>query len=260
VTAIRDVTWDGFFNARDLSGLPTRSGPTTRFGVFIRSADLRFVTDRGWDDAREAGVRTIVDLRNADEIRPTAGEGPTRISGTSQFIASTSGPNTPPDITRVEVPLDDIDDAEFWQHINREQINGTPLYSRPFLERKAERCCAVIHELACAVPGGVLFHCGAGRDRTGLVALLVLSLADVQPTAVVEDYEMSTTGVRALFDEMGLEDEGPSIASVLAGCDTTARAVLLDVLESFDAEKYLVAAGSSPAEIELLRNRLVGHP
>jgi protein-tyrosine phosphatase len=70
VTVSREPPWEGFFNTRDLGGLPTRTGRTTRFGAFIRAADLRFVPETGWHAAREAGVRTIVDLRNGDEIRP----------------------------------------------------------------------------------------------------------------------------------------------------------------------------------------------
>ncbi|MER6670559.1 tyrosine-protein phosphatase [Amycolatopsis japonica] len=95
----RAVTWEGFYNTRDLGGQPTRSGHATRYGAFFRAADLRFVTDKGWSQARQSGVRTIVDLRNADEIR----------------LAT--------------VPLDDIEDTEFWRHINGEQLNGSPLYS-----------------------------------------------------------------------------------------------------------------------------------
>ncbi|WP_328645333.1 tyrosine-protein phosphatase [Amycolatopsis sp. NBC_00348] len=70
----RAVAWDGFFNTRDLGGLPTKSGETTGYGAFFRSADLRFVIDAGWAQAREAGVRTVVDLRNATR----SGLGPNR--------------------------------------------------------------------------------------------------------------------------------------------------------------------------------------
>ncbi|KZB84312.1 tyrosine-protein phosphatase [Amycolatopsis regifaucium] len=65
------MTWEVFFNTRDLGGLPTKSGTTTSCGAFFRAADLRFVTETGWAQARESGVRTVIDLRNPDEIRPT---------------------------------------------------------------------------------------------------------------------------------------------------------------------------------------------
>jgi protein-tyrosine phosphatase len=257
VNISRELAWDGFFNTRDLGGLSTRSGGVTRFGAFIRSADLRFVTDDGWHMAREAGVRTIIDLRNADEIRP-AYERFTQLSGTAQFMAPAAGPTTPPDISRVEMPMDDIDDVEFWQHVNRDQLNGTPLYYRPFLEGKAERCAAVVHALACAAPGAVLFHCGAGRDRTGLVALLVLALADVEPSAIVEDYEMSLTALPALLARLGIDSQGPSITSILASRGTSVQDALLDILEAFNIEDHLSSAGASRIDMELVRDRLLG--
>jgi hypothetical protein len=258
VTTSRSLPWEGFFNTRDLGGLPNQTGRTTRFGAFIRSADLRFVTDMGWHAARQAGVRTIVDLRNADEIRPVAGEGPTKLSGSAQFQAPAAGPIGPRDINRVEVPLDDIEDVEFWQHLNREQLNGTPLSYRPFLERKTERCAAVIRALASAPPGGVLFHCATGRDRTGLVALLLLALVDVKPEAIIEDYQLSITALPALFARMDIEDRGPSIESILARRGTTVRTALLETLDGFNTEHYLLAGGVSRTDIELIRRRLVG--
>lgn len=56
-----------------------------------------------------------------------------------------------PGIDRVKGPLDDIEDIEFWHHVNDEQLNGSPLYYRRFLERKAGRCTAVITTLARAL-------------------------------------------------------------------------------------------------------------
>lgn len=63
----RSITWEGFYNARDLGGLATRDGRMTRPGALVRSADLRFVTEAGWRAAYDAGIRTIIDLRNDDE-------------------------------------------------------------------------------------------------------------------------------------------------------------------------------------------------
>src|SRR5258708_28802036 len=68
--ADRAIWWEGFYNARDLGGRPTISGAATRYGVLIRSADLRFVTAVGWQSAVDAGFRTVLDLRNDDEAEP----------------------------------------------------------------------------------------------------------------------------------------------------------------------------------------------
>ncbi|KAA9152045.1 tyrosine-protein phosphatase [Amycolatopsis acidicola] len=231
----RWVDWEGFFNARDLGGLPTRDGRVTRFGAFFRSAQPGFVTEAGWAAARAAGLRTVVDLRNAEEIREEA---------------------PPREITRLEIPLDDQEDAEFWRHIKENGLDGSPLYYRPFLARKANRCAALITALARAEPG-VLFHCGAGRDRAGLTTLLVLSLAGVPAETIAEDYELSTRALVPLFARLGEPDQGPMIAVMLARHGTTARAAILATLGEFDARALLLEAGVEEADLDSIRDRLV---
>ncbi|MEV7098769.1 tyrosine-protein phosphatase [Amycolatopsis sp. NPDC051045] len=251
----RAVTWEGFFNTRDLGGLPTRSGGMTSYGAFFRAADLRFVTEAGWAQARESGVRTVVDLRNADEIRP-AETSLTAQAGSGQFAAGPEGPATPAGVNRLEVPLDDIADIEFWQHVNREQLNGTPLYYPVFLRRKAERCAAVVKAIAHADPGGVLFHCGSGRDRTGLVTLLLLALADVEPRAIAADYTMSAEALKALCAAMGTADQDPLIQAVLADRGTTAEEAVMATLDGFDVEQYLLGAGVTSSELRSVRDKI----
>lgn len=253
----RSVTWEGFFNARDLGGLPTTDGRHTRFGAFIRSGDLRFVTEAGWQMAHEAGVRTIIDLRNEDEIRPGANRQLTRLAGSAAFPAAEPAAQ-PTGMTRTEVPIDDVADTGFWKYLNRERLNGTPLYYLPFLQRKPQRCAAVITALAQAAPGGVIFHCGAGRDRTGLVTLLLLALAGVEPQTIADDYALSTDSVRALFGGMGEQDQGPAIEAELARRGTTTRGAILATLDGFDAHQYLLTAGVSPANLTAIQYRLVG--
>jgi hypothetical protein len=68
----RTMSWEGFANTRDLGGLPRRRGGTTRYGAAYRSATVDFVTARGWQQAYDAGVRTVIDLRNADEVDSAA--------------------------------------------------------------------------------------------------------------------------------------------------------------------------------------------
>ncbi|MEV6828378.1 tyrosine-protein phosphatase [Amycolatopsis sp. NPDC051102] len=256
MTARRVVSWPGFFNTRDLGGLPTKSGRTTAFGAFYRAADLRFVTEAGWARAREAGVRTVVDLRNADEIRPGP-ESRTARAGSAQFAADPAGPATPAGIDRLEVPLDDIGDTAFWQHVNRAGLNGTPLYYPGFLRQKPGRCAAVVKAIADAGSGGVLFHCGSGRDRTGLVTLLLLALADVEPRAIAADYALSAEALGPLVAAMGAADQGPIIRAALAKRGTTAEDAVLATLDGFDVEQYLLDAGVTDGELSALRGRLV---
>src|SRR3954454_25404465 len=218
----RTVGWDGFHNARDLGGLPTRDGRRTRRGAFYRSAMLGLVTDRGWQEAREAGVRTVVDLRNDDEVAADDAR--------------------PVGITHVRVRLDGVEDVDLWEHLRREGLDGTPMYFLPFLARRPDRVAAAMTTLARSEPG-IVFHCSAGRDRTGLITLLLLALADVEPDAVAEDYGLSVEPLRALSALVGRPDDSAEVEGFLTARGTTASAAVLATLEELDVTTYLRDAG-----------------
>ena len=249
------VTWDGFHNARDLGGLPTRDGRMTRPGALIRSAGLFLVTEAGWQAASDAGVRTIVDLRNDDEIRPGAEPGLTAAGGSAVLTGFQPVADPPPGIERLEVPLDGVEDVEFWRYLNDAGLNGTPLYYAPFLRTKPDRCAAAVTAVARAAPGGVLFHCAGGRDRTGLVALLLLAVLGVDAEAIAQDYACSTEPLRTFSEALGREDDGPQIAALMAAHGTTVRDAILGTLDGFDAHAYLIAAGVSDVDLAALRAR-----
>jgi protein-tyrosine phosphatase len=234
----RAITWEGFYNARDLGGLPLIGGGATSYGGFVRSADPRFVTERGWQEAHRSGIRSIIDLRNDHEVD--------------------TGAVAPPGIDRLHVPLDDFGDTEFWGEIIGSGIGGTPLYIRRFLVRKTERCAAVISAIAATPPGGVIYHCAAGRDRTGIVTLLLLSLAGVEPDAIAADYELSIEALRPLFAAMGRDDEGPQLLATLREHGTTVREAMLAAVDGFDAEDVLLASGVSAPDLQAVRGRLRG--
>ena len=237
----RHLDWDGCFNARDLGGLSTDDGRQTRWRALVRSDSLDGLTSAGWAALEAYGIRTIVDLLNDEEVEPDVEP-------------------RPAELTTVRVPLDDVGDTEFWQHCWDNKLDGTPLYYRPFLERKPAQCAAAVRAIARAEPGGVLFHCGGGRDRTGLVAFLLLALVGVEPDEIVRDYELSNDRLPPLWVARGMRDQRPLIEAALARKNTTARALLLDLLASFDVEAYLRSAGLAEEELAALRDRLVGLP
>lgn len=237
--ADRHLDWTGCCNVRDLGGLPAAGGRTTRWGAVVRSEAPDSPTATGWTALEAHGVRTIVDLRNDDER-----EGP--------------GDERPARVTTVHVPLDDRADTEFWERYGR--LDGTPLFFRPFLDHKPERCAAAVAAIANARPGGVLVHCASGRDRTGLVTLLLLALVGVAPWDIAADYELSAERLLPLYERLGFGDVNGRIDAVLAGEKTTARTAVLDALASLDVEASLRAGGLGGDELAALRARLLDEP
>ncbi|MER7850481.1 tyrosine-protein phosphatase [Kitasatospora sp. NPDC096077] len=234
-TEDRTLVWDGCLNVRDLGGLPTASGrPTTR-GAIVRADNLDRLTREGWDALLDHGVRTVVDLRNAEEYKPLL--------------------PLPEDVELIRVPLDELAGPAWWEAHGR--LDGTPLAFRPYLEHCPHAAAALITAIADARPGGLVVHCGAGRDRTGLAALLLLALAGVDRAAIAEDYLLSGPNVRPLYGMLGLPDPYRRIDAALAEAGTTAEAALAATLEGLDPAGYLLAAGATPARIAAVRDRLL---
>ncbi|MFI9814602.1 tyrosine-protein phosphatase [Saccharothrix variisporea] len=227
----RHLPWDGCYNARDLGGLPA-GDRLTRRGAVVRSDAPDRLSAEGWAAVRAHGVRTILDLRNPSERGPE-----------------------PAGFTVLHVPIDDEDDVEMWTEIWESGINGTPLYFRPVLERKAHLLAEAVTAVAEAEPGGVLVHCAAGRDRTGLVSMLLLALVGVAPEDIADDYELSTARLAPGFAALGMPDQGPYIEMALAAKGVTAREAVLSVLADHDVEELLDLPGPTLAA---LRERLLG--
>jgi protein-tyrosine phosphatase len=254
--AERAVRWEGWHNARDLGGLPTADGALTRYGRLIRAADTRFITAAGWAAARAAGVRAVVDLRNPDEVTP--GTVPAASRGAGMFVvpASLAAAGRPAEIRTMLIPLDDIEDLALWRRLNADGLNGTPLYFRPFLAAKPERVAAVLGAIAAVPDGGVVVHCGAGRDRTGLISLLLLALAGVTPEAIAADYALSFGQLDRLYATLGVERDEPDMDDYLRDRGTTVSETITSLVRDLDVPGYLAAAGVSAADIGELRGRL----
>ncbi|NJP90063.1 tyrosine-protein phosphatase [Nonomuraea sp. FMUSA5-5] len=229
----RDLSWDGCHNVRDLGGLRAAGGRRTRWGAVVRSDTPDRLTPKGWEAAAAHGVRTIIDLRDPGEHHALPGL-------------------RPPGMTVVSVPLDRRGDPD----PVRERDGGTPLYLGPFMERRPDACVLPLRAIARARPGGVLVHCVAGRDRTGLVAILLLALAGVAPEDIVADYELSATRLSPLYALLGEVDDGLRVQARMTAAGKTTAEVVTALLAGLDVEAYLTAAGLTPAELTALRDRL----
>jgi protein-tyrosine phosphatase len=153
-----------------------------------------------------------------------------------------------------------VGDTRFWEHCRSNDLDGSPLYYGPFLDRKAERCVAAVAAIGRAQPGGVAFHCGGGRDRTGLITLLLLALVGVAPDEIVADYELSNVRLPPFWAARGEPDQRREIEAILRRKNTSARSLLLEILASLDAETYLRSNGLGEGELAAVRGRLLGPP
>jgi len=229
MTLNRQLTWDGCNNVRDLGGLNASNGYKTRWGAVVRSDHPAKLTADGWSQLHAHGIRTIISLRTHGLVEEDYLDTTPRMA----------------DITAIEAAIEDFTDAEFIKKWVDTDLWCTPLYFRDALQRWPERHVAVIRAIAQAQPGGVLFHCKRGYDRTGIISLLLLALVGVSSDEIVADYELSIDPVRE---------------ELLAGQHTTTRDVILSTLASLDVEDYLRSGGLSQKDLEAISSRFLEHP
>ena len=229
----RSFVVDGLVNARDLGGLPLVGGGVTPAGVFYRSESADRITGEGWEQLRAAGIRSIVDLRAPAERARDA--------------------NGRPDwLTTLTVDLDGPANREFWVYYEESGLDGTPLYYLPHLEAMPERIGAVLTALAEAPEGGVLFHCMSGRDRTGLTAMVLLSLVGVLPEAIVDDY-LETHRKDGFGWTTDANHDLIPVDDLLDTYGTTAEQAFEQVLRSLDAPQLAERAGLRADTLRILR-------
>jgi protein-tyrosine phosphatase len=235
----RNLDWDGCYNVRDLGGLPTIDGRTTRWGALVRADAPSGLTEAGWRAVRDHGVTTIIDLMETHERHPDTS-------------------SRPDDLTEIHMPIDGTEDEDFWAPLRANGHWGTVLYYAPFLQRFPDRIAAAVRAFADAPAGGVLLHCGRGRDRTGLVSMVLLSLAGVRPADIIEDYRASdgdrVVGLRAA---LGLPDDTTNIEAIYQRAGTTSGDEIARFVGSLDAESMLLSSGLAARDLDRVRTRLV---
>jgi protein-tyrosine phosphatase len=238
----RRLAWDHCANARDLGGYPTADGRQTRWGAVVRADSLAALTPAGRDALLAYGVRAVVDLRLPAEIaehpNPFAEPGDHGVAYRNVSIIDPAAGFPPDTVTLAENYL--------WS-----------------LDRFGGLVATAISAIADAPEGGVLFHCAAGKDRTGLISALLLALVDVPDQAVAADYALTAECLRRR-DQEWLENgpgERADREALLVRYAPKAE-VMLGVLAGLrrrhgGAEGYLRQGGVAAGDLDRLRARLL---
>jgi protein tyrosine/serine phosphatase len=201
--------------------------------VSFRSENLDQATARGCEHLHAAGIRTVVDLRQPGER------------------ARDTQPR-PAWLTTVAVDLDGLENTAFWADYWNNGLVGTALYFLPHLAAMPERTGAVLAALASAPPGGVLFHCMAGRDRTGQIALMLLAIADADPEAIVEDYLETVRRGDQRAAASGRANEEAASEALCRSLGTTTEGAFRSALAGLDLSAVLAAAELTDADLAAL--------
>ena len=248
----RDLVWDGCLNVRELGGLPTRDGGTTRYRAVVRADSIRQLSDEGWQALVDHGIRRVVDLRGAHE---RAEDPPAEVP-----------------VEVVHVPFLENSQAER-EALGTELAAARAVAPDPvtakrdvyliFLERFRGNVAAAVRAVANAPEGGVVIHCVGGKDRTGLLAAFLLHLADVDDDDIAADYALSEERLLPRHDvwfaAAESEEELERLRRIAETPAASMSGVFAELVRRYGGvEAYLRAAGVSDEELRLVRARLRG--
>jgi protein-tyrosine phosphatase len=223
-------------NARDLGGYPTVDGAVTRRRSLLRADDLAQLSPEGLRALADYGVRTVLDLRWAQEI-----------------AAAPSPVPHLPGVRYVSVSLL-AENPAAWGALGGGCAKE--LWKCAVLERLRPQLNEALAVIAAAGPEPLLFHCVSGKDRTGVIAALLLTLAGVAPAAIAADYTASTANLRDPYLRR-YPDSDPAAIIEIVRCPQEAVYNMLDYLDRAGGIRaYLRGIGLSEAEIARLRARL----
>jgi protein tyrosine/serine phosphatase len=253
------IELEGTVNVRDVGGLPTADGRTVRRGVLIRSANLQHLTEA--DVARlvhEFGVRRVVDLRTDIEVSSET-PGPLH----AHPAVTVRHHSLYPDDNRGETdPVQPSDVLLPW-HGERGAGERDPIvtsYLR-YLRRRPDSVLAALRAIA-EPDGATVVHCAAGKDRTGMVIALALTMVGVSRELVAADYAHTQSQIGEIMDHLARSKLYHREVNRPEKVPPASPQFVLDVLAAVDADfggvpAWLAGQGWTATDTERLRTTLL---
>jgi protein-tyrosine phosphatase len=240
----RHLNWEACYNVRDLGGLATLEGGETRWRSLIRADILARLTEQGRRALADYGVRTVIDLRSAQQV----------VDEPSAFSALAPQAGDP---LYLNLPLEAYA-PQVGALISRAESRAE-VYCIT-LDHYPENVAAVLRAVATAEPGGVVIHCHAGKDRTGVISALLLGLAGVPDELIAADYAESQARLWPLYENYVAEvgEENVNFWWKPTATPEMMHTVLAHMRSKYGTiPTYLQQAGLTGAELAQLRQRLL---
>ncbi|CAL9279867.1 tyrosine-protein phosphatase [Streptomyces sp. NPDC095602] len=190
----RHLPFQRLHNFRDLGGYAAGDGLTVRWGRLYRSDSLGKLRDGDWERFLALGVRTVVDLRYPWEI-----EWRGRIPEHPSFAYHNLS----------------IEHRPYDQAGLGPEVAVEPYLAERYLEVAEDGVVELRRALEVIAADGsapLVFHCASGKDRTGLLAALVLALLGVDEDTIVADFELTELARDRLVAEWLASDPGRELA------------------------------------------------
>ncbi len=232
---LRRYVFENILNCRDIGGYPTADG-STQFGKFIRCGIVRTPADREIEKLNMLGVKTAIDLRGTYEAEETP------------------------------LHLDRLDDADVYNLplfefnvVTNEgmDLNLATTYEM-IIDNHKDNIAKILNAIAEAKEGVILYNCFFGKDRTGILTMLLLSIAGVSKEDIIADYQLTYTYVKNYIKEH--KDLLWDVSSEKHYSLPETMETLIERIESKYGSviNYIRCTGVSDEAIEKIRKRLCG--
>lgn len=215
---------------RDLGGYPAGDGGYTAYGRLLRSDAPIRLPEEEERALRGMGVGTVIDLRMDDECA----RNPCALLGADGFTYHRCAMNS------YAVRLVNEDDIP-----------------RLYMAMVTDKATIFrVMDIIAGAADGVLFHCTAGKDRTGVIAALLLSLAGVSKNDILADYQVSYTYLRPIMERWNREY--PDWPAFIGQSNIEYMESFLEMFQEKygDVERYLSEAGLSGERISSIKKKL----
>jgi protein-tyrosine phosphatase len=246
---LRDLKIDGIYNIRDLGGYAAEAGGTTCWRVLIRSGNLDQVPLASQQQLLDYGVKTVIDLRDEWEAQQFP----------DVFAQS-------PNVTYLNLPLvgNHLAGSAAWK---AETANYTLLHElyAIYLNQCQAQIGAIIAALAES-RSATIFHCHAGKDRSGIITALVLGLVGVADAVIAQDYAASQFHITHLVEQWRdyAVQHGQDMQRFerdVAAEATTMLSMLHDIKQHYGSVRhYLESCGVTDQHISQLQSRFIEMP
>lgn len=228
---MRRLLLSSTLNTRDLGGYPIDYGKATSYKVFLRSDVPVLVSDEDIEILLFNNITTIVDLRSDNEVHAK----PCALKEHEKFK---------------------------YHHCKLHGDGALPASSEAvpnsYFEMVDEQKTVVnTMRLFVQADGGVLYHCTAGKDRTGVISALLLLLAGVSKTDIIADYHISQVYLDSMLQQYCKTNNDVDINIITPKIEYMERFLDMFHQKYTSVEEYLSQAGLKHSEIMELNQRFV---
>jgi protein tyrosine/serine phosphatase len=254
------IELEGAVNVRDLGGLPTEDGRQTASARLLRADNLQELSPSDIAKlVRDIGVTTVVDLRSPKELEA---EGPAPLD-TVPSVRHAHHPVLPELGANTDVAAEALltKRSQAKSRYPHDPVCGHYL---GYLEDRPGQVVGALRSIAHS-EGAALVHCAAGKDRTGVVVALALTVAGVDPQAVVADYAASGERTEAIMarlrrSRLYASDIDSRPADLHRPRPETMTAFLEQIDSRYDGVvRWLADHGFSDDDLRLLHAKLRDH-